>query len=269
MKKTKIIIPALGILLLSTAASVTGTVAWFSMNEKVTATKMSIKAKGEAGIAIAAYTGENQGTAPVASAFSDTADATAQSLENMRPTWTNDGDKWYHAKSTNSNSAAASAQYGYEDVSSAKDIYLWNKFAIKATGAPTNVYVTSIEVSGSQGTGFDNCIRVLVRAGDKKLVFAPVSHSTATETLSANLYVAVEGDDGHPDDAVTQDQTVTLKAIDTADALVFTSLGSTAQPVEIFMFYDGEDANCTSDLIPATWVANALSVNFSNSYTGA
>ena len=45
MKKTKIIIPALGLLLLSTAASVTGTVAWFASNSTVTATGMQITAK--------------------------------------------------------------------------------------------------------------------------------------------------------------------------------------------------------------------------------
>jgi len=47
MKKTKIIIPAIGMLLLSTAASITGTVAWFSMNTTVAATGMTIKAKGD------------------------------------------------------------------------------------------------------------------------------------------------------------------------------------------------------------------------------
>ncbi len=44
MKKTKVIIPALGILLLSTAASVTGTVAWFTTNNTVSASSMAVKA---------------------------------------------------------------------------------------------------------------------------------------------------------------------------------------------------------------------------------
>ena len=44
MKKTKILAPALGILCLSTAASVTGTVAWFSSNATVTAKGMVISA---------------------------------------------------------------------------------------------------------------------------------------------------------------------------------------------------------------------------------
>ena len=47
MKKTKIIIPALGMLLLSTAASVTGTVAWFAMNSTVAATGMQIKVNSQ------------------------------------------------------------------------------------------------------------------------------------------------------------------------------------------------------------------------------
>ena len=52
MKKTKIIVPALGLLLLSTAASVTGTVAWFSANATVTASQLSVKAKVDANLFI-------------------------------------------------------------------------------------------------------------------------------------------------------------------------------------------------------------------------
>ena len=45
MKKTKILVPAMGMLLLSTAASITGTVAWFATNASVTATGMQLEAK--------------------------------------------------------------------------------------------------------------------------------------------------------------------------------------------------------------------------------
>ena len=47
MKKSKIIIPALGLIALGTAASITGTVAWFSMNTQVTATGMQVVAKSD------------------------------------------------------------------------------------------------------------------------------------------------------------------------------------------------------------------------------
>ena len=45
MKKSKIIIPALAMLVMSTAATVTGTVAWFTMNTKAAAEGMVVAAK--------------------------------------------------------------------------------------------------------------------------------------------------------------------------------------------------------------------------------
>jgi len=52
MKKSKILAPALAILCLSTAASVTGTVAWFAANNTVTADGMAIRASAPASIVI-------------------------------------------------------------------------------------------------------------------------------------------------------------------------------------------------------------------------
>ena len=74
MKKTKIIIPALGLLLLSTAASVTGTVAWFAVNGSVTAEGMTVAAKTDnAYLIISAGTtlGGNATTADVSANFTD------------------------------------------------------------------------------------------------------------------------------------------------------------------------------------------------------
>lgn len=45
MKKSKIIAPALGVLILSTAASISGTVAWFTANNSVAVTGMSVTTK--------------------------------------------------------------------------------------------------------------------------------------------------------------------------------------------------------------------------------
>ena len=47
MKHTKKLIPAIGMLLLSACMLVTSTFAWFSMNETVTATGMTVAAKGD------------------------------------------------------------------------------------------------------------------------------------------------------------------------------------------------------------------------------
>lgn len=53
MKKTKIIVPALGMLLLSTAASVTGTVAWFSANATVNVSGMEVTTQVSGNLLIA------------------------------------------------------------------------------------------------------------------------------------------------------------------------------------------------------------------------
>jgi hypothetical protein len=45
MKKSKVVIPALGLIALSTAASITGTVAWFSANNVVTISGMQVRTK--------------------------------------------------------------------------------------------------------------------------------------------------------------------------------------------------------------------------------
>lgn len=53
MKKSKILIPALGILVLSTAASITGTVAWFSVNNSVTVDGMAVTTQVSGNLQIA------------------------------------------------------------------------------------------------------------------------------------------------------------------------------------------------------------------------
>ena len=79
MKKTKIIIPALGMLLLSTAASVSGTVAWFSMNKTVTATGMSVTAKSDSSFLLIGTGAQSLSQIQTANAI--TASATTASAE--------------------------------------------------------------------------------------------------------------------------------------------------------------------------------------------
>ena len=52
MKKSKVVIPALGLIALSTAASITGTVAWFSANQSVTVSGMTFKTQVKSNLLI-------------------------------------------------------------------------------------------------------------------------------------------------------------------------------------------------------------------------
>ena len=130
MKKTKIIVPALGMLLLSTAASVTGTVAWFAVNTSVTVTGMEVRAKAEGGIVIAPYSitkssvSAASGTTPnrtntktdfaisvpAASAFKNTAENNL-GLAELYPTSTSTAATWYHATSDDVNEHEAAGAY--------------------------------------------------------------------------------------------------------------------------------------------------------------
>ena len=67
MKKTKVIIPALGLLVLSTAASISGTVAWFSVNSTVSVSGMTVETKVASSVLIAG----------------DTIDSTAKKADNL------------------------------------------------------------------------------------------------------------------------------------------------------------------------------------------
>ena len=60
MKKTKIVVPALAVLLLSTAASVSGTVAWFSMNTQIKVTGMTVTTKVSSSLQIAEENKESE-----------------------------------------------------------------------------------------------------------------------------------------------------------------------------------------------------------------
>ena len=70
MKKTKIIVPAMGLLLLGTAASVTGTVAWFSMNNSVNVTGMNVRTTVGSNILISATNSESAYTSGLNQAVS-------------------------------------------------------------------------------------------------------------------------------------------------------------------------------------------------------
>lgn len=79
MKKAKILVPALSVLALGMAASVTGTVAWFSANSVASVTGMSITTAVPTNLYIKA------GQQGVASAIDDTSINTVVSGTNLQP----------------------------------------------------------------------------------------------------------------------------------------------------------------------------------------
>lgn len=108
MKKTKIVVPALAVLLLSTAASVSGTVAWFSMNTQIKVTGMTVTTKVSSSLQIAEENNE--------------ADFSNDDIQQARsgilePASTIDGNAYFYTVDAKSNGQANNP--GYETYSEA------------------------------------------------------------------------------------------------------------------------------------------------------
>ncbi len=102
MKKTKIVVPALAVLLLSTAASVSGTVAWFSMNTSINVTGMTVTTKVSSSLQIATSNDD--------SLFSND-DLSQTRTGILEPASTVDGDSFFYTTNAKSNGDANADQY--------------------------------------------------------------------------------------------------------------------------------------------------------------
>lgn len=118
MKKTKIIVPALGIIAFATAASITGTVAWFTANNAVSVTGMQFKTQVGNNLLIA----DNQ----TGATFTDAVFATSLTQTRkakLEPVSSVDGVGFYYTTVANDNGSAKTASpfYAYSEGASQAD----------------------------------------------------------------------------------------------------------------------------------------------------
>ena len=291
MKKTKIIVPALGMLLLSTAASVTGTVAWFSANATVTASGMQVKAKADKGILI------NEVETSADAHWDDTALAGQASAIEIRPTSTADTGTWYTASSKSSSDAAGAGSGSASSnlsgtyktlaslsattnttaavagTSARRDIcyvdddgtagygngegyYVKYTYYIKSSSEAItcglasgdnnlNIKQVTAQALTSNSTALNKALRVAVVVNSKAYIFAPISTDTTT------YYVAAGSD---PTTVLSGAQATSLTSIP--------SKQDDGVAVYVYVYFEGEDANCKTDNVTATLDALDVSVQF-------
>lgn len=288
MKKTKIIVPALGVLLLSTAASVTGTVAWFSMNNFVTAEGMNVKAKAENGIVIS--------NAADGVSWKDSATSLHTSTLEVKPTSTATAATWVHSTSndaadentgndyallTTAVDSATGAGYVDENANSAYDsatdsvYYSMHSFYIKSSAqAITNtLYITNVKATlpaPQNSENLNKALRVLVKlngAATAKVyspVYAAANYSVAT---SAGKY------DIEQPGAATRATVTPINASGTNGLIatasqefledqVIPANDGTPLQIDVYLYFEGEDPNCISDNLTATLDSINVSVTF-------
>ena len=263
-KMKKVMAAAIAMMTLSTAAAVTGTVAWFTANNIVSANNMTVQAEAEKGIVIAAYDGT---TAPDADDFSDEASA-INTTKTLLPTWTSTGTTWYHANSKKSADGQDYTSAGYASVTNGANAgdpqyYMINKFQIKALGEAKDVYVKDVKYvlgANESAQDYDAAIRVLVKSGNTTLFFGKDGTQTGTEQILATT---------SDSDAVESNESISLVTENTLAAKILNQVNTTAQTVEIYIYYDGEDASCKSDNIVAAFNHATFTVEFTSTAPNA
>ena len=260
MKKTKIIIPALGILLLSTAASVTGTVAWFSATSTVSATGMQLRAKAETGIVIANQTGSG-------AVYKESIPALNQAVTDLYPGSTADLNSWYHSTSSDTTLPNTGAAYTTGTAWADADVlgnYVVHEFYIRASAAEaitvTSLNVKNVEVKvgeASPAQELSKALRVGVRFGayaadGNKYIYAPVSGGQASYTTNGGAVTVNATPVAGTESTWSKDTNVTSIPGNTNDGI----------HTYVYIWFEGEDNACVSKNIVSSLETISVAIEF-------
>ncbi|MBQ9870669.1 MAG: hypothetical protein IJM27_01945 [Eubacterium sp.] len=277
-KTNKKIASALAMLMLSAAMLGTSTYAWFTMNKEVSVTNMQVRALAEDGLLVNEVAGPGNTWDEEATA----AQTASSKLSMLHPASTADGTTWYHAASTKYNNAAdagsgsvstnlvngtyetigtltpitamstsaatAGTQAAFSTMgateTSAAGYYVHYTYYLKTSAQSTltldgtNMYVNIKSVTATINDGstaasanLDKSLRVGIKLNSEFYIYAPVTG------YDASYYVAAGTTETVPKagNVVTKTDLASLPAV-TADGT----------PVEVYLWYEGEDENCQS-----------------------
>lgn len=240
MKKTKVIIPALGMLLLSTAASVTGTVAWFAANASVTATGMQLKAKTDSEYLVISHDGTaatwEAGTITektVTFSFPASAEVLPTSRAEVSSTLS-----WVTASGTSTSNGAASGALTALDITES---------AHYGTAGGKNYFIYDVLYVGlAKGSSASSSSKLLKCSVD----FTATQSSDLNKCLTVGVYAGTTiGTNAFTDSYVLNDNGTT-KVTRAGSNTIYTGadLSSAAgQPIVVYAYFDGENANCTTE----------------------
>lgn len=277
-KRSKIMAAAMAVMTLSTAAAVTGTVAWFTANNVVSATGMQIQAQAEEGIVIAeelaSYSDASWKTNVTAAH-----NGVASDSKGYIPTSTANASSWYHANSesaddyrpgTGANAVTAiSVTTGTDGIGNAtvngianRHVYLLNHFYIQSTVPTIGIADQDLQIKNVVATdsstdekaiALNKSLRILFKLGSTVQIYSPLLGADFTGTNEAGNAKYVNGDDASPVKLITNG---------TIPAYVANS-NSTALDLSVYCYFEGEDTNCKSSNI-GTFASISISFKLEN-----
>lgn len=251
MKKfKKIVAAAIAMMTLSTAAAVTGTVAWFTASNVVTANGMSLTADTEQGINIS-----NESLTEWKDSIEASHNGTLNGAQaKFIPTTTADASAWKHGNSADRNNHAASGELVTLTLAEAgngimkvnnpgdaihdKNVYLLNKFYLRSSTPMAienkTLYCNSVTAERSgESQEIDFSFRVLVKYGTTSFIYAPFE-----ETDPENSALAPT----ETNKVLGSNVTIPASTVTTASQLV---------EISVYCYYEGEDSHCKSiNIVP-------------------
>ena len=292
-KNTRKLLGAVGMLSVSAAMLVSSTFAWFTMNKDVKATSMNVKAVAEDGLLI------NEVNTATDTNWDNEATAaqTSATAVLLHPSSTADGSTWYHAESIRANDAAGATAANtkstnlFDDYTTLDNLVAITSMGASASGGSTafretmgtsanadaGYYVhytyylksssgTTVTLDGTNrflnikevkatlpGTQASEALNPSIRVGIKLnqafYIYAPVNGYTS------QYYVAA---------GATATEPIAGNTVTKTDLASLPANGTNGTPVEVYIWYEGEDAGCKSDNARATALDNInIDITFS------
>ena len=286
MKLTKKLLPALGMLALSTCMMVTSTFAWFSMNENVTAKDMIIKAKGDQvylqivnpNTTKDGYSKTFINGAAQVDAYATVAAATELLPVNVKKATVSGETTTYSPYVSGSEFAwvtaigkAPTANYGdnqtdgYAPVndqytvaphSDATPYYLENDFSIRldptagaaSAAGPLRVSNVSFATGTTHSDAFSKTVCVLVVCGTNAELYSNADGSF--KKIAGNDYLAAAN-------------------IAASGDPVYAFNNTTGVDLKVYVFFNGDDPNCTLEALAAANKSNLNNYSVDVSFTVA
>ncbi|MDY3866030.1 MAG: hypothetical protein SOZ43_07690 [Eubacteriales bacterium] len=244
----KRLILTLGLLLVSAALLGTSTFAWFSMNKDVDITGMQVKATTPAYIYISSD--------PNMSGRSNSV-AAPSTVTTVVPTSTMDLAHWFVGTAATADASTINGK-GYvaktsETVNVAQTYYVQSP-----NNAVQNLKVENITITytDKDPSAINPALRIAVKCKDVTLFFAPLSTKnsgtavkaagTGADTTDTITFVKSGSTDTS---AKTTNVTYNTKAegAGNSSVIIANMAADTIYAVQVFVFFDGEDAACTSN----------------------
>lgn len=293
------IVSAAAMLAVSASMLGTSTYAWFTMNKEVTVQNLAVQAKAEGGLLIsetqgygatdiwddsanttaevsgakvALYPTSTANTAAWYHATSKTANDAANASSGKASDYKNDGYSELTLASNQLQAAAAGANgkkevYYVDSGTSGYDAddakyYLKYTYYLKTSTEGTttlgldngdqNLNISVVNVSGNTtSTDLNKALRVGIEIGGKFYIFAPISGATASYYVNAASSATTAIDSSASTHAAPMTVATGLRSLP--------GVKENGTPVYVYMWYEGEDANCKSENVTDT--LDELTVN--------